>query len=172
MSVRAGIAVTGTELLSGRVSDRNGPWLAERLGELGVEVADIVTVGDRREDLTSALGFLAAQEADLIVTSGGLGPTAGDITAQGVAGFAGRELILDEEMERKIEGIVARFARTMRFDPDALRDANRKQAMVPEGAVAIDPAGTAPGLVVPVDGGPTVVVLPGPPRELQAMWPL
>jgi len=172
MSVRAGIAVTGTELLSGRVSDRNGPWLAERLGELGVEVADIVTVGDRPEDLASALGFLAAQEADLIVTSGGLGPTADDITAEVVAGFAGRELILDEEMERKIARIVARFARTMRFDPDALRDANRKQAMVPKGAVAIDPAGTAPGLVVPVDDGPTVIVLPGPPRELQAMWPL
>src|SRR3954453_17737639 len=172
MSVRAGIVVTGTELLSGRVSDRNGPWLAERLGELGVEVADILTVGDRPQDLESALRFLAAQGAGLIVTSGGLGPTADDLTAEVVGRFAGRDLVLDEEMERKIEGIVARFARTMRFDPDALRDANRKQAMVPEGAVAIDPAGTAPGLVVPVDGGPTVIVLPGPPRELQALWPL
>jgi nicotinamide-nucleotide amidase len=172
MSVRAGIAVTGTELLSGRVSDRNGPWLAERLGELGVEVADIVTVGDRREDLEAARRVLAAQGAELIVTSGGLGPTADDLTAEVVGRFAGRDMVLDEEMERKIAEIVAGFARRMRFDPDALRDANRKQAMVPEGAVAIDPAGTAPGLVVPVDGGPTVIVLPGPPRELQAMWPL
>ncbi len=170
MSVRAGIAVTGTELLSGRVSDRNGPWLAERLGELGVEVADIVTVGDRPEDLEAALRFLAAQGASLIVTSGGLGPTADDLTAEVVGRFAGRELVLDEEMERKIERIIAGFARRMRFDPDALRDANRKQAMVPRGAAAIDPAGTAPGLVVPVDGGPTVIVLPGPPRELQALW--
>jgi nicotinamide-nucleotide amidase len=172
MSVRAGIAVTGTELLSGRVSDRNGPWLAERLGELGVEVADIVTVGDRPGDLEAALRFLAGQGADLIVTSGGLGPTADDLTAEVVARFAGRELVLDEEMEEKIARIVADFARRMRFDPDALRDANRKQAMVPDGAAAIDPAGTAPGLVVPVDGGPVVIVLPGPPRELQAMWPL
>jgi len=171
VSVRAGIAVTGTELLSGRVSDRNGPWLAERLGELGVEVVDIVTVGDRAEDLEAALRFLAGQGADLIVTSGGLGPTADDLTAEIVARYAGRDLVLDEEMERKIAEVVGRFARRMRFDPDALRDANRKQAMVPSGAAAIDPAGTAPGLVVPVDGGPTVIVLPGPPRELQAMWP-
>ena len=65
-------------------------------------------------------------------------------------------------MEEKIAAIIAGFARRMRFDPEALRDANRKQAMVPEGAEAIDPAGTAPGLVVPVEGGPTVIVLPGP----------
>ena len=172
MTVRAGIAVTGTELLSGRVSDRNGPWLAERLGDLGLEVCDIVTVGDRPEDLEATLRFLADQGASLIVTSGGLGPTADDLTAEVVGRFAGRELVLDEKMEAKIERIIAGFARRMRFDPDALKEANRKQAMVPRGAAAIDPAGTAPGLVVPVDGGPTVIVLPGPPRELQAMWPL
>jgi len=75
-------------------------------------------------------------------------------------------------MEAEIAAIIAGFARRMRFDPEALREANRKQAMIPRGAAAIDPAGTAPGLVVPVEGGPTVIVLPGPPRELQAMWPL
>jgi nicotinamide-nucleotide amidase len=171
VSLRGGIAVTGTELLTGRVSDRNGPWLAERLGEVGVEVAHIVTVGDRPGDLEAALRFVAAEGVDLIITSGGLGPTADDLTAEIVGRFAGRELVLDEEMERKIERILAGFARRMRFDPEALRVANRKQAMVPRGAKAIDPAGTAPGLVVPVDGGPVVIVLPGPPRELQAMWP-
>ena len=117
MTVRAGIAVTGTELLSGRVSDRNGPWLAERLGELGIEVADIVTVGDRPEDLEAALRFLADQGADLIVTSGGLGPTADDLTAEVVGRFAGRELVLDEEMEEKIARIVAGFARRMKLRP-------------------------------------------------------
>jgi nicotinamide-nucleotide amidase len=171
MAVRAGIVVTGTELLTGRVSDRNGPWIAERLGELGVEVAQILTVGDRPADLEQALRFLAGQGADLVVTSGGLGPTADDLTAEVVAGFAGRELVLDREMEDKIEAVVSRFARTMQFDPGARRAANRKQAMVPQGAAVLDPAGTAPGLVVPVDDGPTVIVLPGPPRELQAMWP-
>jgi nicotinamide-nucleotide amidase len=169
-SVRAGVVVTGTEVLTGRVTDRNGPWISERLGELGVEVTHILCVGDRAPDLQAALRFLATEGADLVVTSGGLGPTADDLTAAVVADFAGRELVLDEEMEEKIAAILAGFARRLRFDASALREANRKQAMVPEGATAIDPAGTAPGLIVPTQG-PTVIVLPGPPRELQTMWP-
>jgi nicotinamide-nucleotide amidase len=162
--------VTGTEVLTGTITDRNGPWIAERLGELGVEVSHIVCVGDRAPDLRAALRFLADMGVALIVTSGGLGPTADDLTAEVVGEFAGRELVLDEEMEERIAEILAGFARRFRFDPQALREANRKQALIPEGATPIDPAGTAPGLVVPTDG-PTVVVLPGPPRELQAMWP-
>ena len=168
--VRAGIVVTGTEVLTGRISDRNGPWIAERLGEMGIEVSHIVCVGDRAADLRGALRFLADIGVALIVTSGGLGPTADDLTAEVVAEFAGRDLVLDERMEERIAEILAAFARRLRFDPEALREANRKQALVPEGATPIDPAGTAPGLVVPTDG-PTVIVLPGPPRELQAMWP-
>src|SRR6188474_3912340 len=147
--VRAGIVVTGTEVLTGRIADRNGPWISERLAELGVEVAHILVVGDRPDDLEAALRFMAAEEMDLIVTSGGLGPTADDLTAEVVATFAGRELVLDEAMEERIAEILADFARRLRFDPEALREANRKQAMVPRGAAAIDPAGTAPGLVVP-----------------------
>jgi nicotinamide-nucleotide amidase len=171
IEVRAGIVATGTELLTGLITDRNGPWLAEQLGRLGAEVAHTLCTGDRRQDLEAALRFLAGEGVDLIVTSGGLGPTADDITAEVVAGFAGRPLELDEAMEARIAAIIAGFARRMNFDPEALREANRKQAMIPRGAAAIDPAGTAPGLVVPVEGGPTVIVLPGPPRELQAMWP-
>lgn len=170
MSVRAGILVTGTEVLTGRVSDRNGPWLSQRLGEVGVEVAHLMVVGDRGEDLEGGLRFLAGAGMDLIVTSGGLGPTADDITAEVVARFAGRELALDEEMEARIAEIVAGFARRMKFDPQGLREGTRKQAMVPEGSIPLDPAGTAPGLVVPA-GDAVVIVLPGPPRELQAMWP-
>ena len=162
--------VTGTEVLTGRIIDRNGPWIAERLGELGVEVSHIVCVGDRKPDLEGALRFLADLGVDLIVTSGGLGPTADDLTAEAVADFAGRKLVLDEKMEGRIAEILAAFARRLRFDADALRESNRKQAMVPDGATPIDPVGTAPGLVVPT-GGPVVVVLPGPPRELQSMWP-
>jgi nicotinamide-nucleotide amidase len=171
VSVRAGILITGTEVITAQIGDRNGPWISERLGELGVEVTHILTVGDRPAEMEAGLRFLAAQGVDLIVTSGGLGPTADDLTAEVVARFAGRELVLDEQMEERIATILAEFAKRMRFDPEALRVANRKQAMVPEGATAIDPAGTAPGLVVPVEGGPTVMVMPGPPRELQAMWP-
>jgi nicotinamide-nucleotide amidase len=170
VSVRAGIVVTGTEVLSGRVTDRNGPWVSERLGELGCEVAHIVCVGVRPDDLRAALGFLRGAGVELIFTTGGLGPTADDLTAEIVAGFAERELVLDEEMERRIAAILAGFARRMRFDPEGLRDGTRKQAMVPEGSLALDPAGTAPGLVVEA-GSQVVIVLPGPPRELQAMWP-
>ncbi|MGH2952595.1 MAG: competence/damage-inducible protein A [Solirubrobacterales bacterium] len=169
--VRAGILVTGTEVITGRIRDRNGPWISERLGELGVEVAHILTVADRPADLEAGLRFLAVERCDLVVTSGGLGPTADDLTAEIVGRFAGLEMVLDEGMERKIARIIARFARRFRFDPEALRAANRKQAMVPRGAATVDPAGTAPGLVVAVEGGPTVIVMPGPPRELQAMWP-
>jgi nicotinamide-nucleotide amidase len=171
VSVRGGILVTGTEVITGRIRDRNGPWISERLGELGVEVAHILTVADRPADLDAGLRFLAADGCELIVTSGGLGPTADDLTAEIVAGFAGVEMVLDEGMEEKIARIIAGFARRFRFDPEALRVANRKQAMVPAGAATVDPAGTAPGLVVAVDAGPVVIVLPGPPRELQAMWP-
>jgi nicotinamide-nucleotide amidase len=169
VSVRAGILVTGTEVLSGYVTDRNGPWISERLAELGVEVEEITVVGDRPEDLEGALGHMRDRGLDLIVTSGGLGPTADDLTAEVVGRFAGRELVLDTEMEDKIGQIIARYARRLRFDPEAVNEANRKQAMVPEGATPLDPAGTAPGLVVPADGQ-VVIVLPGPPRELQEMW--
>jgi nicotinamide-nucleotide amidase len=168
-TVRAGFVITGTEVLSGRVRDRNGPWLADRLGELGIELAHVLITADRPADLLAALNFLRAEGADLIVTSGGLGPTADDLTAQVVADFAGRPLQLDEALERRIGEIIARFARRWNLDPQALQIANRKQAMVPEGAVALDPAGTAPGLVVPADGQ-LVVVLPGPPRELHEGW--
>jgi len=168
--VRAGIIVTGTEVITGRIADRNGPWLSERLAELGVEVAHILVVADRPDDLEAALRFMAAEGMDLIVTSGGLGPTADDLTAEVVARFAGREMVLDEEVEEKIAAILRGFARRFNFDPEAVREANRKQAMVPEGAIPLDPVGTAPGLVVPAEGR-VVVVLPGPPRELQPMWP-
>jgi nicotinamide-nucleotide amidase len=168
--IRAGIVVTGTEVLTGRVVDRNGPWISERLAELGIEVAHILVVADRPDDLGAALRFMAAEGMELIVTSGGLGPTADDLTAEVVADFAGRELVLDEKMEGKIEEIIRGFAKRFNFDEAAIKEANRKQAMVPEGSIALDPVGTAPGLVVPV-GERVVVVLPGPPRELQPMWP-
>jgi competence/damage-inducible protein CinA-like protein len=173
VSARAGIVITGTEVLDGIIADRNGPWLSERLRELGVGLTHIVVVGDRREDLASALRFLADDGADLIVTSGGLGPTADDLTTAVVAEFAGRPLVLDEALEERIGAIVAPLmARWPNVDREAMGRGTRKQAHVPEGAIVLEPIGTAPGVVVaPADGArPTVVVLPGPPRELQPMW--
>ncbi|MFL5884152.1 MAG: competence/damage-inducible protein A [Thermoleophilaceae bacterium] len=174
MSARAGIVVTGTEVLTGRVRDRNGPWLADRLAELGIDLAHITICGDRPEDMEAQLRFMADQRVDLIVTSGGLGPTADDLTAEIVARFAGRSMTLDSALEGRIADIVKPLMRRWRnLDPAAIEAANRKQAMVPDGAAVLEPAGTAPGLVVPPssDSLPTVVVLPGPPRELHEMWP-
>ncbi|MGV0626312.1 competence/damage-inducible protein A [Mycolicibacter minnesotensis] len=172
MSVRAGIVVTGTEVLTGRVADRNGPWLADRLLELGVELAHITICGDRPRDIESQLRFLAAEGVDLIVTSGGLGPTADDLTVETVARFCGRDVVLDADLEARIAEIIrsmmGRYTGPDAPDFETVRAANRKQAMIPAGATVLDPVGTAPGLVVP--GTPTVVVLPGPPRELQPMW--
>lgn len=172
---RAGIVVTGTEVLTGRVTDRNGPWLTEQLRILGVDIAQIVVVGDRPLDLRDSLAFFARAGVDLIITSGGLGPTADDLTAETVGEFQGRPSQLDTELEQRIAASVARLSagRGWRMDPKATAAATRKQGLVPDGANVLDPIGTAPGLVVPVAQqrtGPPVVVLPGPPRELQGMW--
>jgi nicotinamide-nucleotide amidase len=172
---RAGIVVTGTEVLNGRVRDANGPWLADRLTELGVDHETTVVIGDRPEDMRATLDWLAAQGVTLIITSGGLGPTADDLTADVVAAFQRREMALDtalqERIAAKLEPLLQRFPN---LNIDAWREGTRKQALVPNGATVLEPVGTAPGLVVPPpDGahGPVVVVLPGPPSELQAMWP-
>ncbi len=142
--------------------------------ELGVDLAHVMIVGDRPDDMRAALGFMAAQGLDLVLTSGGLGPTADDLTAAVVGEFQGRELVLDERLEQRIAEIVRPLmARWPNLDVAAIEAGTRKQATIPAGASVLDPVGTAPGLVVPplrAGAGPTIVVLPGPPRELQPMW--
>ena len=173
MSIRAGIVVTGTEVLTGRVLDRNGPWLSDGLLDLGADPIAIAVVGDRPADILRALRFLAAEGCELICTSGGLGPTADDLTAAVVGEFQGRAMVLDEALEGRIAEILRPLmARWPSLDPAAVLVSNRKQAVVPDGAEILEPVGTAPGLVVmpAVGEGPAVVVLPGPPRELQPMW--
>jgi nicotinamide-nucleotide amidase len=174
VSTRAGIVVTGTEVLTGRVTDRNGPWLAERLRELGVDLAYVTIVGDRPRDMQAALEFMAGEGMDVVLTSGGLGPTADDLTAEVVGRFQARPMVLDTALEERIAEILKPLAkRWPNLDMDAIREGNRKQATIPQGATVLEPVGTAPGLVVPPNepgGGPTVLVLPGPPRELQPMW--
>ncbi|OKH68801.1 damage-inducible protein CinA [Mycobacterium sp. SWH-M5] len=171
VSARAGIVITGTEVLTGRIQDLNGPFLADQLLELGVELAHITICGDRPGDIEAQLKFLADEGVDLIITSGGLGPTADDLTVATVAQFCGRELVLDAALEERIAAILRRLSAGRNLsdaDFEAVRTANRKQALIPQGAEILEPVGTAPGVVVP--GSPTVVVLPGPPRELQPMW--
>ena len=174
MSARAGIVVTGTEVLTGRVSDRNGPWLSDRLRELGVDLAHISIVGDRPQDMRAALAFMSEQGLDLVLTSGGLGPTADDLTAEVVGDFQEREMVLDERLRSRIAEIVRPLmTRWPNLDLAAIELGTAKQATIPAGASVLDPVGTAPGLVVtPRREGarPTIVVLPGPPRELQPMF--
>lgn len=171
--LRGGIVVTGNEVLGGRVTDRNGPWVSQQFGEIGVETVGIVQVGDRREDLLQALQQVAAWGVDVIVTTGGLGPTADDLTMEVVADFAGRALTLDPGLEervwQRVELVRDRFPD---IDVESLKQTTRKQSMQPGGAVPLEPVGTAPGSIVPPHEGdrPLVVVLPGPPRELQPMW--
>jgi len=173
MALRAGIVVTGTEVIGGIRADRNGPWLASRLREVGVEPVEIAIVGDRPADLERALHCLREAGVELIVTSGGLGPTDDDLTASVVGRFQGRPLRRDAELEERIGRIVAAIARRFpNASAAALATGTRKQATVPEGATVLDPVGTAPGLIVPPAAGerPLVLVLPGPPRELQPMF--
>jgi competence/damage-inducible protein CinA-like protein len=169
--VKAGILVTGTEVLSATIRDENGPWLSERLSEMGIDLFEIMVVADRPADVLAGLEHMRSSGVDLIITTGGLGPTADDLTAEVVAGFTGRPLALDPSMELKISRILARYAAStpINLTAEALLAANRKQAMIPEGAVPLDPIGTAPGLIVPGEDL-VVLVLPGPPRELQPMW--
>jgi nicotinamide-nucleotide amidase len=165
--VRAGVVVTGTEVLAGTIPDRNGPWLSEQLRNHGFQLAHIVVAGDRAGDLRDALTFFA--ECDLVITSGGLGPTADDLTAEVVADYAGRPMQYDAALEERVWARVMSVRSRLAASEEALREGARKQAIVPAGATIVEPIGTAPGLLVPT-GGPLIVVLPGPPRELQMMW--
>ncbi|MGE5689571.1 MAG: CinA family nicotinamide mononucleotide deamidase-related protein [Pseudomonadota bacterium] len=165
---RAYFAITGSELVRGERTDRNGPWLAEQALGLGLEPTRIAIVGDHPDELRATLR--EGLEADLLVTSGGLGPTHDDRTVELVADAVGRELRLDEGLREQIDGISRAIAARMRR-PYADFDAGvRKQATVPDGAASIGLAGTAPGLVLEHEGT-VVVVLPGPPAELRRLWP-
>ncbi len=163
----AAVLVTGQELLLGLVADANTRFLARELDRLGIDLRRVSIVGDGHDEIAAGLRELAGH--DLVITSGGLGPTHDDRTVEAVAEAAGAELALDEELLVTIAAITAEYARRRGSDPALNRDGDRKQALVPRGATVIPPAGTAPGLLLPFGGG-SVLVLPGPPRELATVW--
>jgi nicotinamide-nucleotide amidase len=165
---RAFIVVTGSELVRGERRDLNGPFLAGELLRLGVEPARISIVGDREEELIGALAEGLAG-ADLCVVSGGLGPTHDDRTVELVARAAGVELRLDENLHEQIGSISRAFAERLGRPYVDFEAGVRKQATIPEGALSLGLAGTAPGLVLE-HRDTLVVVLPGPPAELQRLW--
>ena len=165
---RAAIVATGSELVRGERSDRNGPYLAGELVRLGLDPVRIEIVGDAVEDLERA--FRRAFESDLVLVSGGLGPTHDDRTVELVARVAGRELVVDEALEAEIGGVSRRIADRLGRPYAEFTTGVRKQATRPEGSISLGLAGTAPGLVLDLTHT-VVVVLPGPPRELQRLWP-
>jgi nicotinamide-nucleotide amidase len=165
---RAVVVVTGSELVRGERTDLNGPFLARELLALGFEPARIVIVGDTEDELAAALR--EGLQADVCLVSGGLGPTHDDRTIELLARGAGRGLRLDPELEREIGGVSRRFAERMGRPYADFEPGVRKQATLPDGAVSLGLAGTAPGVVLAVDGR-VAVALPGPPSELQRLWP-
>ena len=165
---RAAIVVTGSELVRGERTDLNGPFYAREALLLGLQPVRIAIVGDDPDELEAALR--EAFDADVCLVSGGLGPTHDDRTIELVARVAGRDLRVDTALESEIEQISRRFAERMRRPYADFSSGVRKQATLPEGAISLGVAGTAPGVVLDT-GACVVVVLPGPPGELQRLWP-
>jgi nicotinamide-nucleotide amidase len=165
---RAVAVVTGSELVRGDRTDRNGPFYMQEALRLGLHTGGIHVVGDDPADLEAALR--RALDADVCLVSGGLGPTHDDRTVELVARVAGVELVVDAELEAQIENVSRAFAERLGRPYHDFSPGVRKQATIPEGATVLGIAGTAPGLVVKV-GATVFVVLPGPPGELRKLWP-
>jgi nicotinamide-nucleotide amidase len=166
--VTAAIVASGSELVRGDRQDRNGPFLAASLLRRGIEPVRITVVGDEPADLEAALREGLAH--DLLVVSGGLGPTHDDRTIELLARAAGVALHTDEELAAQIEEISRRVATRLNRPYADFEHGVRKQATIPEGALVVGLAGTAPAVVLGV-GEQLAVALPGPPRELQTLWP-
>ncbi len=166
---RAVVVVTGSELVRGERTDRNGPFLAAEALSHGLEPARITIVGDTPAELEAA--FREGLGADACLVSGGLGPTHDDRTVELLARAAGVELVVDEALEQEIESISRAVAERLQRPYADFAPGVTKQATRPVTALSIGLAGTAPGLVFRAPTGCVVVVLPGPPSELRRLWP-
>jgi nicotinamide-nucleotide amidase len=164
---RAVVVLTGSELARGDKADANGAWLARELTSLGLEPARIVIVGDDPAELEEAVR--EGLEAELCVLSGGLGPTHDDRTVETLARAAGRELRVDGDLVRQIEEVSRAVAERLGRPYADFAEGVRKQAALPDGAVALGLAGTAPAVLLERDGK-LAVALPGPPNELRRLW--
>jgi nicotinamide-nucleotide amidase len=167
---RAVVVVTGSELVRGDRTDLNGPFLASEALRLGLEPVRVEIVGDAPEELEATLRAALA-DGDAVLVSGGLGPTHDDRTVELVAKALGVGLHVDPELESQIEAVSRAAADRLRRDYADFAPGVTKQATMPDGALSLGLAGTAPGLLVPRDGARVVVVLPGPPGELRRLWP-
>jgi len=162
---RAEVIAVGSEMLGSTRTDTNSLYVADRLSSIGIDLCVKTVVGDERDDLASVVRQ-ALDRVDVVVLTGGLGPTDDDLTRDVVAEVLERPMSIDESIVAKIR---ARFERRGLTMPEV----NRRQALVPRGAMVLDnPNGTAPGLFIEHAGGrgpQAIVLLPGPPREMQPM---
>ena len=160
--MRAETISIGTELLLGEITDTNTPFLANQLSLLGIDLYYTSSVGDNYERLTEALRR-AWQRSEVIITTGGLGPTQDDITRETIAGLVGEELEVDQSLK---QNMVCFFAQRNLEMPVS----NVKQAtVIPSAQAVLNPYGTAPGWWVEKEGR-IIIAMPGPPSEMQAMW--
>jgi nicotinamide-nucleotide amidase len=157
--MRAEIVTTGTELLLGQIDDTNATYLARQLRDLGIDIYFRTTVGDNQSRIVQVLEQ-ALERADLVITTGGLGPTVDDVTRDAVAQVTGRALVLHEDLLAQIEAFFAQVGATM-------SENNRRQAYLPQDCIPIEnPVGTAPSFAVETDRG-TIISLPGVPSEMR-----
>ena len=158
----AEILSVGTELLMGQIANTDAQYISRRLSELGVTIYRHTTVGDNPARVKEALSH-ALSRSDIVITTGGLGPTEDDLTKEMVAEYFGLEMHMDDASMRAIETYMNRIGRTM-------TENNKKQALFPEGAIIMENlCGTAPGCIVE-QGEKAVAVLPGPPHEMKDMF--
>ena len=157
--MHAEIVVTGTELLLGEIDDTNSTMMARMLRDIGLDLHYKSTVGDNRERMAAVLN-IALERSDIVLVSGGLGPTVDDVTREAVSDATGRPLVFRQDLLDQIAARFASFGRQM-------TENNRRQAYIPEGAMAVEnPVGTAPAFIVEDLRG-TIICLPGVPRELE-----
>lgn len=157
------IICVGTELLLGEILNTNAQYISEGLARIGIDVFYQTVVGDNPVRLGIAVET-AIKRADIVITTGGLGPTCDDLTKETVAKSFDRKLMMDESCLRGIEEAFARTGRPMSFN-------NRKQAMMPEGAIVLaNTQGTAPGCIIEGEAGKAAIMMPGPPREMRRMF--
>lgn len=161
MSLNAEIVTTGTEILLGEIVDTNAAWIAQQLRDVGVNLFYKTTVGDNLARIRAVIE-LCMSRSDVIICSGGLGPTVDDMTRHAIAEATGRPLQMHEPSRRKLEERFVRLGVQM-------TENNYVQALIPEGAIVIDnPVGTAPGFIVETERS-TVIAVPGVPREMKAL---
>ncbi len=160
--MKAEIVSIGTELLLGQITDTNASYLASKLPELGIDLLWVTQVGDNLERMKECLGR-ALNRSDLVLTTGGLGPTEDDLTREAIAALMGEEPRVDPELEQGLREFFSRRGYQM-------PESNIKQAtIIPSAQVIPNPRGTAPGWWVERDGK-VIIAMPGPPSEMQRMW--